>query len=277
MRLAVVLDRKRNADHNHINDYDVKGVLMDRFIDKVALVTGAGSGIGAAVARRVASEGGRVACLDLDGVRARAVVAEIDASGGRALAVTADVADDRAVAAAVAEVFDWSSGELDVLANVAGVGFYRSLEDTTVAEFERLLGVNLLAPFRLVKLCADQLRARSGAIVNVASAAGLNGRAYLSAYASTKGGLVALTRSLAVELAPDVRVNAVCPGGVDTPLLEQFRVPDDVDHTILARHPALIGRRSTADEIAASIAHLAADEAASTTGSVLLVDGGCAA
>jgi NAD(P)-dependent dehydrogenase (short-subunit alcohol dehydrogenase family) len=243
---------------------------------RVALVTGAASGIGRATARRLARDGCAVACLDRDQSGAAATAAEVGEAGGDAWPVAADVAVESEVADAV-EGAVARGGRLDVLVNCAGIVFYRTLAATTAADVERLLAVNLLGTFSACRAAAPALAASRGAIVNIASAAGLNGRAYLSAYSASKGAVVALSRSLAVELAPDVRVNVVCPSAVDTPMVAQVALPADADPARLGRHPMLIGRKATADEVAAAVAHLASPEAGATTGTVLLVDGGAAA
>jgi NAD(P)-dependent dehydrogenase (short-subunit alcohol dehydrogenase family) len=243
---------------------------------KAALVTGAGSGIGRATALRLAREGFGVACLDrdLDGARATVdLVAEATGEAVPAEAVAVDVRHEPEVQAAVSAAVAMAGG-LDVVVNAAGIVFYRSLADTTQDDLRSILDVNLLGTYAVCRAAAPHLVARRGAIVNVASAAGMNGRAYLTAYSASKGAVVALTRSLAVELAPDVRVNAVCPSAVDTPMVAAVTLPADVDPAKLARHPMLLGHMATADEIAAAIWFLASPESGTTTGTTLTIDGG---
>lgn len=244
---------------------------------RVAVVTGAASGIGRATALRLAADGLAVVGLDLHQEGALATAAAIaDVGGPPAHAIEVDVRDEEAVQTAVTRAVAIAGG-IDVLVNAAGIVFYRALADTTQADLQALLAVNLLGTYATCRAAAPHLVERRGAIVNVASAAGLNGRAYLTAYSASKGAVVALSRSLAVELAPEVRVNAVCPSAVDTPMVAAVTVPADVDRSKMARHPMLLGRLATADEIAAAIAFLASPESGSTTGTVLAIDGGAAA
>jgi len=243
---------------------------------QMALVTGAASGIGRATALRLAHQGLGVACLDRDLAGARATVdLVVEATDGAvpAEAIGVDVVHESEVQGAVAQAVGIAGG-LDVVVNAAGVVFYRSLADTTLADLRAVLDVNLIGTFAVCQAAAPHLAERRGAIVNVASAAGMNGRAYLSAYSASKGAVVALTRSLAVELAPDVRVNAVCPSAVDTPMVAAVTVPADADPAKLARHPMLLGRLATADEIAAAIWFLASPESGTTTGTTLTIDAG---
>jgi len=240
---------------------------------RTAIVTGAGSGIGRATALRLARVGYAVACLDVRADDAGETAVGIRDAGGEAWAVPVDVAVESEVEAAVLSVVG-DDGRLDVVVNAAGVLFHGSLADTRAADLEQVLRVNLVGTFSVCRAAAPALAASRGAIVNVASAAGLNGRTFLSAYSASKGGVVALSRSLAVELAPDVRVNAVCPGAVDTPMAAAANPPVDGNRARAARHPNLLGRLATVDEIAAAIDHLASPEAGSTTGAVLRIDGG---
>ncbi|HEY8523677.1 MAG TPA: SDR family oxidoreductase [Acidimicrobiales bacterium] len=246
---------------------------------RTAIVTGAGSGIGRATALRLAGRGCAVACLDVREAAAGETAVAIRDAGGEAWAVPADVAVEADVEAAVRSVLGDDRGDrrLDALVNAAGILVHGRLADTDVDELERALRVNLVGTFAMCRAAAPALAAARGAIVNVASAAGLSGRPYLSAYSASKGGVVALSRALAVELAPDVRVNVVCPGAVATPMVETMRVPDDADPRVLARQASLIGRSATPEEVAAAIDHLASPEAGSTTGAVLRIDGGAGA
>jgi meso-butanediol dehydrogenase/(S,S)-butanediol dehydrogenase/diacetyl reductase len=243
-------------------------VAVARYAGRVALVTGGASGIGAATVRRLLREGARVAVLDLAAVE----------QGPDVLAVGCDVRDEDGVAAAVGRVVAWG-GRLDLVANVAGVASYQHTADVTLAEWERVVGVNLTGTFLVSRAALPHLVVAQGAIVNVASLAGVRGWRYSAAYSAAKGGVVALTRALAVEYAPDgVRVACVCPGAVDTPLRAGL-VPVADPHPRLAGHGRALLEPpvAAADEVAAAIAYLGAGEARFATGAVLRLDGGAGA
>jgi meso-butanediol dehydrogenase/(S,S)-butanediol dehydrogenase/diacetyl reductase len=223
----------------------------------VALVTGAASGIGAAVAARLRAADHEVIGLDV-----------APAPGVQ----ECDVTSTQAVQSVIAGL-----ARLDVVANVAGVAQFGRVESITDDEWDRVLAVDLSGPFKVVRAALPLLKASRGCIVNLASVAGLQGQAYTAAYSAAKGGLVLLTKALAVELAPDgVRVNCVCPGGVDTPLLRQVRFPDDADPRLLARltGPLDGAALATAEQVADAVAWLASPAAASVTGIALPIDGG---
>lgn len=247
--------------------------------ERTAVVTGAGSGIGRATSMLLAQRGYAVACLDRREHAAGETAVGIRDAGGEAWAVAVDVSVESEVEAAVRSILGDERGgrRLDVLVNAAGVVFYKRLVDTAADDVRRLLDVNLLGTFVMCRAAAPALAAARGAIVNIASGAAQNGRAYLSAYSASKGGVLAMSKSLAVELAPDVRVNVVCPGAVDTPMADTVTLPADADPERLARHPSLIGRKVTAGEVATAVVHLASPDAGSTTGAVLRIDGGAAA
>jgi NAD(P)-dependent dehydrogenase (short-subunit alcohol dehydrogenase family) len=234
-------------------------------VTRVALVTGVSSGIGRAVAERLVADGATVVGLDLraegpDGVEV----------------VAGDVTDRAAVDAVVAHAVA-AQGRLDVVANVAGIPQFGRVDDLSDAEWQRQLDVNLTGPFTVCRAALPHLRATRGCIVNVASIAGLQGQAYTAAYCASKGGLVALTRALAVELALDgVRVNCVCPAAVDTPLLAEVahRIPPDADPRLLDRLQMLMPGLVTPGQVADAVAWLASDAAALVTGQALALDGG---
>jgi NAD(P)-dependent dehydrogenase (short-subunit alcohol dehydrogenase family) len=242
----------------------------------VAWVTGAASGIGAATARRLAAGGARVACIDVDGPGVAAVVAGIERAGGAARAVVADVTDADALAAAAGDV-ERRLGPVGVVAAAAGIT-HEPAEVAALdpATWQRVLAVNLTGVFLTAKAAIPQLRRRgSGAIVIVASVGGVRGTPGYAGYIASKHGVLGLMRSLAAELAPDgIRVNAVCPGSVDTPMLRAQA--DGLGEEAARRwwEGHLLQRLITADEVAAAVAWLAGDESRMTTGVALPVDGG---
>lgn len=242
---------------------------MNRYRGRAALVTGAGSGIGRATAVLLAAEGARVACLDSGDNDTAATI------GPAALDLRADIRDESAVRAAVARTAAWA-GRLDLLANVAGVASYAHTTEVTLAEWERLIGVNLTGTFLVTREAMPHLLASRGAVVNVASLAGVRGFQYSAGYSAAKGGVVALTRALAVEYArAGVRVACVCPGAVDTPLRNGLAPVSDPDPVLLARARGLTDPPvAQPEEIAESIAFLGSAAARFATGAVLQVDGG---
>jgi meso-butanediol dehydrogenase/(S,S)-butanediol dehydrogenase/diacetyl reductase len=246
---------------------------MSRFEGKAALVTGAASGIGRATAERLGAEGADVLCTDVDAAGLEQTCETIRKCGCRARARVFDVSDAEAcraaVAAGVAEL-----GRLDALCNVAGIGIYGHASDLSPEQWNRVIGVNLSGTFFMSQAALPHLLDTRGAIVNVASSAGLVGVAYAAAYCASKGGVVQLTRSMAVEHAHrGLRVNCVCPGGVDTPLTRAFRPPEGARRELLMRM-ALVPALGAPAEIAGAIAYLASDEARYVNGAALAIDGG---
>jgi NAD(P)-dependent dehydrogenase (short-subunit alcohol dehydrogenase family) len=248
-----------------------------RFDGRTAIVTGAGSGIGRATAVRIAAEGGAVACLDVAEAGLKETVESIVAAGGKAEAYRCDVSDESAVTDAVTRATA-ALGRVSVLCNVAGIGAFSHTAEMPLDLWQKILAVNLTGTFLMAKaVLPSMLEAKDGSIVNVASNAGLMGSPWSAAYCASKGGVVLFTKALAVEYAGrGVRVNAVAPGGVDTPLVSNFSVPEGGDAKLLHRIMSRMGF-SSPEQIAAAIAFIGSDESAYTTGAVLSVDGGLTA
>jgi len=247
--------------------------MSTRFEGRVAIVTGAASGIGRATAERLAAEGATVVAVDRDTDGLADTVAGIVDADGRATARELDVSDPDACGALI-DAATTDHGRLDVLANVAGVLRFAHATEHTRADWDQTLAVNLSGPWFLMQAALPHLEATRGNIVNVASAAGLVGQAYTSAYCASKGGLVLLTKAVAVEYASrKVRVNCVCPGQVDTNLLADFAFPEGADQRLLDKLLPLV-RGAAPEEIATLIAYLASDEARYVTGAALPIDGG---
>lgn len=254
--------------------------MSGRLIDKVALVTGGGSGIGRATTVRFAAEGAAVGVLDLSAEAAAETVATVEEEGGRALALAADVSNARQVGEAV-DALVAEYGRLDVLYNNAGVDSRGSVSVAREDDWDRCFAVNVKGTFLTSKAALRHL-GEGSSIINQASVAGLVGVMNFAAYCSAKGAVIALTRSMAVDLAARrIRVNVICPGTVFTPLMEPMLVArGDGDMELglqrtLVKYP--IGRLGTPDDIANVALFLASDEAAFMTGSVVTPDGGMTA
>lgn len=243
-----------------------------RLRGKVAVVTGAGRGIGRAVAERLAREGAAVAVADVRAESAARVAAELEASGGRALAVEVDVADPSRIEQMIAATLA-TFGRLDVLVNNAGIGLTKLFLNTTLEEWERVLRVDLTGVFLCSQAAARvMVKQGGGKIINLASLSGQRGGTGRAAYGAAKAGVTALTKVLAVELAPyHITVNEVAPGPVNT---EMTAVTHD-EATRQAYYDLIPMRRyAERDEIAAAVAFLASEDAAFITGHTLNVDGG---
>jgi NAD(P)-dependent dehydrogenase (short-subunit alcohol dehydrogenase family) len=231
------------------------------------LVTGAGSGIGAAVARRLAGEGAEVILADVALEPVEEIAGEL---GPDAHALQLDVRDEQQVAPAMAD--------LDVLINVAGIGSTTTAPDTALELWENVFAVNARGTFLCCKHAIPGMAARGrGSIVNLASVAALVGLRNRAAYCASKGAVVALTRALAVDHVSDgIRVNAVCPGTVDSPWVRRL-IEESGESLDALRGRQPMGRLGTPEEIAEAVAYLASDKAAFVTGTVFVIDGGLTA
>ncbi len=249
------------------------------FQDKVAVVTGAAKGIGAATARAFAREGARVVVVDVDAAAGKVLAAELGGADTRAVFVKADVGkqDD---AGRIAEEAVRAFGGVDVLVNNAGIQTYGTVETMPEEEWDRTLTINLKSVFLVSKYIVPELRKRGGgAIINVASVQGLATEANVSAYAASKGGILAMTRSMALDYAREqIRVNSVCPGSVDTPMLresaELFGGDDPAGAVREWGGMHALGRVARPEEVAEMILFLAGPRASFCTGGAYLVDGG---
>jgi NAD(P)-dependent dehydrogenase (short-subunit alcohol dehydrogenase family) len=248
-----------------------------RFEGKVLFATGGGSGLAAETARRYTSEGGRVAVVDLDLERAEAVAAELDG----AVAVACNVAGEESVRDAVATTRQ-RLGRIDHVFNAAGHVSFAPIDDYPLAEWQRTLDVHLTGTFLVCRYVLPSLReAGGGAIVNTASVAALIGMGHLAAYAAAKGGIIAFSRQLAVEVGPEIRVNVIAPGSIRTPMTEPVwlkRGRGDFERgTAVTAEEAILKRVGEPAEIASTVCFLLSDEAGFFTGSVLVPDGGMTA
>jgi 2-keto-3-deoxy-L-fuconate dehydrogenase len=246
-----------------------------RLDGRYALVTGGASGIGEATVKELTRAGAVVWIADINAAAAEALAASV----GSARAIPLDVTDPDSIANSLARVH-----RLDILVNNAGIGHVGSIETTEPADFDRLLNVNVRAVYLVTRAFLPLLLAAgaegrpTGTIVNIGSVAGLVGIKQRFAYCATKGAVIAMTRQLAVEYPKTLRVNAICPGTVETPFvegyLEKFHKDnkDEVRTELRARQP--IGRLGRPEEIASMVRYLASDEAAFITGALFNIDGG---
>ncbi|MEN3360956.1 MAG: hypothetical protein V7637_4938 [Mycobacteriales bacterium] len=250
--------------------------MTGRMAGKVGLVTGAASGIGRATAVCLAAEGASVGITDLDEAGLRETAARVAAAGGEAVLAAGDIVDpataDALVSAAVARF-----GRVDALINNVGILIMTSLLETTVDDFDRLMRVNCLSHLiAMQRVVPEMRRAGAGSIVNVASIGALVALPQVSAYCASKSAVLGLTRSAAYEFAPEIRVNAVCPGGVDTPMsrkhLESFEDKAAAMSRLTGRQ--LQHRYADPDEIARVCVFLASDEASFVTGAVMPAEAG---
>ena len=246
-----------------------------RLEEKVAIITGAKSGIGFATAVRFVAEGAKVVVADIRD--AHREVQELTTRGGEALFVEADVSSETQVQALIEKTMT-AYGRLDVVVNNAGIELAKTVLNTSEQEWDRLMDVNLKGVFLCCKAAVPVMqRQGGGVIINVASELGLVGGSQIAAYSASKGGVVQLTKAMAIDHASDhIRINCVCPGPVETPLLETIiessSNPEQERRSILEK--TLLKRVGRPEEIANVILFLASQEASYMTGSVVVVDGG---
>jgi NAD(P)-dependent dehydrogenase (short-subunit alcohol dehydrogenase family) len=250
-----------------------------RLQGKVAIVTGAASGIGRAIAERFAREGARVVAADIDGARVSEVAASIMKSGGKAEALTIDVTNEEQAKQLTTRALElWQ--QVDILVNNAASFHYKRVEEATRADWDKVLSVNVVGTSLCSKYACAAMKARNqGAIVNIASINGIIAMPNWMTYNASKAAVIEISKSMAMDLAPfNIRVNCVCPGVTDTPALHRAMKELDltpqalIDGVVAPR--ALIKRFGTADEIANAALFVASDEASYMTGATMVVDGG---
>lgn len=254
---------------------------MFQLNNKVALVTGAGSGIGRDIALLYAKQGATVILADIQAEAVTRVVTEMSAQGGKAHALTLDVSNEEQVRSAMATIRQ-EHGHLDILVNNAGVSHVGNILETSVDDWERVMRVNAFGVFLCAREAIRQMLAQEpagGVIINMASVAGMISVDRRFPYGASKGAVISMTRSIAMDYATQgIRCNAICPGTVHTPFVEGYLArnfaghEDEVRQQLHARQP--IGRMGQPAEIAAAALYLASDEAAFVTGSTLVIDGG---
>jgi NAD(P)-dependent dehydrogenase (short-subunit alcohol dehydrogenase family) len=247
--------------------------MSSRLAGKVALITGAGSGIGRAAALRLAQEGAQLGLTDLDAERL-AETAEL--VGGKAVVAAGDAVDPATIDALATRAVE-QFGRIDVLFNNVGIVILKSLAETTVDDFDQLMRVNCLSQLLAIQRVVPEMRrAGGGSIINVASVGALVALPNVSAYCASKSAVLGLTRSAAYEFGPHIRCNAICPGGVDTPMatahLASFADKEAATAKLTGRQ--IIKRYADPGEIANVVVFLASDESSFMTGAVVPVDAG---
>jgi len=251
-----------------------RNTVMNRFTDKIAVVTGAASGIGHATAVRLAQEGATVACLDIDSDGLAKTRTAISDAGGTCTLIECDISNEKDVATSIQQVVE-AHDRINVLCNVAGILRADHSHELSLENWERVLKINLTGTFLMCRAALPHLLKKKGnCIVNTSSTAALGSHPWMAAYAASKGGILALTRTLSIEYVKQgLRVNAVCPGGIATPLHAQFEMPQQADPELLKGAIPFV-KYCGPEHAASTIAFLASDDARYMNGSYLRVDGG---
>ena len=246
---------------------------MGKLEGKTAIVTGAGSGIGKGIAKRFAKEGAKVIVSDIDTEGGKDVVKEIEDSDGEAIFVRTDVSESKDVSELVEETLE-EYDEIDILVNNAGVYIQKPITEMEIDEWDKVLDVNLKGDFLMIRSVAQEMiEEGEGNIINVSSIAGKVGYPNSAAYSASKGGIIAMTRALALELSPKgINVNAIAPGVIKTAMTEDLLEDEDVSEQMLANTP--IGRFGKPDDIASAAVYLASEESDFVTGETMFVEGG---
>jgi NAD(P)-dependent dehydrogenase (short-subunit alcohol dehydrogenase family) len=249
--------------------------VLSRLEGKTAVVTGGASGIGKAAAMRMAAEGARVAILDCNGTEAETAVSLIRTAGQAAISIPCDVAADAEVALAMQRVAK-EFGSIDVLFNSAGVAVRFPVGEQDEAGWDRVLSINLKGSYLCSRHALPYFSKSGGSIIHTSSVTGIIGVRNRAAYSASKGALVALTRSMALDYASrHIRVNCICPGFVRTPLLSALLADPERTARLTALHP--LGRLGEPEDIARAVLFLASDESSWITGHALVIDGGFSA
>ena len=247
---------------------------MQRFANKVVLITGAASGIGRASAERIAGEGGRLYLLDVDAAGLEETAKRCAQLGADAATRVCDVSDPAAARASVDAAVQ-RFGRLDSLCNIAGILHFDHTHELALETWRRILSVNLDGTFFMCQAALPHLLAARGNIVNMSSTAALAGHPWTAAYSASKGGILALTYTLAIEYCGQgLRANAVCPGSVTTPIHSVFKLPQGADRNLLYRIMPPDKKMRGPEQAAAAVAFLASEDAAHINGEHIRVDGG---
>lgn len=249
---------------------------MSRLADKVAIITGAGSGMGREEALLFAREGAKVVATDINEAAVQAVVKEIEAEGGQATAIAHNVASEEQWVSVVAATIE-AYGKVDILVNNAGISFAVGMLDTTVEQWDKVMNINLSSVFLGMKHVVPHMQQnKGGSIVNISSIAGLTGSQGAGAYTASKGAVRMLSKAAAVDYGKDnIRVNSVHPGFIETPMSKEFVNNEQMLQWFLSQ--TALPRVGQAEEVAKAVLFLASDDASYLTGIELPVDGGVTA
>ncbi len=245
---------------------------MKRFEGKVVLITGAASGIGAATAERLADEGAKLILADVQEPALKEIVEKLQSKGTEVFATVSDVSNPADVEDAVGGGVK-QFGQLDVLCNIAGILQFSHTHEYPLEDWNRILGVNLTGTFLMCRAAIPHLLETKGNIVNMSSTAGLAGHPWTAAYSASKGGVLALTYTLAVEYGKQgLRANAICPGSIQTPITKAFQVPEGADEKLVYRIMPLDTFRGP-ETVASTVAFVASEDACHINGESIRVDG----
>ena len=249
---------------------------MNRYENKVAAITGVASGMGRCIALRLAAEGASVFGMDIDADGLAAVQLEVEEAGGSMATRVTDIAKPDECAAAIDDCVA-ALGRLDVLGNVAAISWMRNTAEVTYEDWRRMFAINVDGTYFMCQAALPHILKSEGSIINFASNAAFMGQAYLAPYCATKGAVAQLTRALAMEFVKrPIRINAIAPGGTDTPMNESYALADDTDFDLMKPSMRFRGFGKP-EEIAALFAFVASDEAANIHGAVINADSGLTA